>query len=468
MSRSRAEAIAALSKEGQKEFYAALSEAEAAALVDMWEFWARPEQMEPGSPGAAEARTDWSTWLVLSGRGFGKTRTGSEFVRRNVCGDTPLTGGGYGMVAVVAETASDARHVVVEGPAGILACHPKAFRPKYEPSIRRLTWPNGAVAQTYNATEPDQLRGPQHDLAFCDELAKWKYGKETWDMLQFGLRLGTLPKAMVATTPRPIPLLKEILKDPGTVVTRGSTFENRAHLAPSFLDKVVRKYEGTRLGRQELNAEILDDIPGALWTRASIDDHRIQDEDGLPDMERIVVGVDPAITVDPESGAETGIVTCGLGVDGRGYVFDDLSGFMSPDGWARKAVSAIDMRDGDAVVAEINQGGDMVERTLRSARASLKVIKVRAARGKVTRAEPIAALYEQGRVSHVGIHAALEDQMMLFTPEGITGDGSADRVDALVWALTALFNRIVRSTGRKKKIDIQGIGSYDPHSMGVR
>lgn len=228
-----------------------------------WEFWARPNQLIP--------KGDWLTWLLLAGRGFGKTRSAAEAVRALVCGATPLTAGKHARIALVAETAADARDVMVEGESGLLAVHPQEFRPLYEPSKRRLTWPNGALATLYNAVEPDQLRGPQHSLAWCDELAKWRYAQETWDMLQFGLRLGARPQAIIATTPRPIPVLKQIIRQPGTVITRGTTFENRSNLAESFLSQVVSRYEGTRLGRQELSAEILDDIPGALWTRAVID-----------------------------------------------------------------------------------------------------------------------------------------------------------------------------------------------------
>jgi phage terminase large subunit-like protein len=249
----------------------------------------RPNQLIP--------KGDWLTWLLLAGRGFGKTRSAAEAVRALVCGATPLTAGKHARIALVAETAADARDVMVEGESGLLAVHPQEFRPLYEPSKRRLTWPNGALATLYNAVEPDQLRGPQHSLAWCDELAKWRYAQETWDMLQFGLRLGARPQAIIATTPRPIPVLKQIIRQPGTVITRGTTFENRSNLAESFLSQVVSRYEGTRLGRQELSAEILDDIPGALWTRAVIDRARAPRE--LPQMSRVVVAIDPSGTRGP-------------------------------------------------------------------------------------------------------------------------------------------------------------------------
>ena len=404
-----------------------------------WRIWARPEQRAPVG--------DWHIWLILAGRGAGKTRCGAEWVRECVCGPTPLGGGAYKRIALVAETAADARDVIVEGPGGLLAVHPSDFRPKFEQSKRRLTWPNGAVAILYNATEPDQLRGPQHDAAWCDELAKWRYAQETWDMLQFGLRLGERPRQVITTTPRPIPLIRDFLalEGHGVAVTRGRTYDNRANLAASFFKTIIKRYEGTRLGRQELNAEILDDIPGALWTRAMLDGTRVASV-ALPQMQRVVIGVDPAAKASAcgDRTSETGIVVASLGEDGRGYVLDDLSCRLSPAGWARKVAAAFDRYSADAIVVEINQGGAMVETVLRAERPGLPLRQVRASRGKTVRAEPIAALYEQGRVSHAGAFAALEDQMVLFTPFGIEGDGAADRVDALVWALSDLFPRMVK------------------------
>jgi predicted phage terminase large subunit-like protein len=405
-----------------------------------WEFWARPEQRTPD--GA------WESWLFLGGRGAGKTRAAAEWVRARATGSTPLARGSHARFALVAETAADARDVMVEGESGILSVHPRDFRPLYEPSKRRLTWPNGAVGTLFNATEPDQLRGPQHDAAWCDELAKWRYAQQTWDMLQFGLRLGDDPRQVITTTPRPIPVLKELLtrEGKGVAVTRASTYDNRANLAAKFFEQIVKRYEGTRLGRQELMAEILDDIPGSLWTRATIEAHRLPPDHTPPKMQRVILGVDPAAKASAEADrtSETGIVVAGLGEDGRGYVLDDLSCRLSPMGWARKAIAAFDRYEADAIVAEINQGGAMVESVLRAERAGLPLRQVRASRGKATRAEPIAALYEQGRVSHVGAFPALEDQMVLFTPFGIEGDGAADRVDALVWALADLFPRMVQ------------------------
>lgn len=436
---SPAQLLASLPSAERAAHLASLSEQTKAELLHHWPFWARPNQLAPSG--------EWLTWVILAGRGFGKTRCGSEWVRSMVCGSTPLAKGQAHRVALVAETAADGRDVMVEGDSGILGVHPKAFRPTYQPSMRRLTWPNGAVATLFNATEPDQLRGPQHDLAWCDELAKWRYAQETWDMLQFGLRLGENPKQLITTTPRPIVLLKKIMSDPRTTVTRGSTYENADNLAKPFMENIKAKYEGTRLGRQELDAEVLDDVPGSLWTREGIDKTRRKRGDKLPDMQRVVVAIDPAgksqETAISEGTAETGIVVAGLGVDGRGYVLDDQTCTLSPNGWARRAVAAFDLYSADAIVVETNQGGDMVKMAVKSVRDTVPVVEVHASRGKVTRAEPIAALYEQGKISHVGTFAELEDQQVLFTPLGIAGETTGDRVDALVWALSQLFPSII-------------------------
>lgn len=446
-----------LSPEEREAWLNSLSPEELDHLNHDWQFWARPEQVAPAG--------DWFTWLVLAGRGFGKTRTAAEWVRSIVCGETPLAAGSHCRIALVAETAADARDVIVEGESGLLACHPKDWRPNYEPSKRRLTWPNGAVATTFSGDEPDQLRGPQFDAAVVDELAKYKYAQDAWDMLQFGLRLGDNPRQIVTTTPRPIPVLRQLLADPKTVVTRGSTFDNEANLAPQFLEQIRVRYEGTRLGRQELSAELLDDVPGALWTRKGLDEYRIK-KDALPDMQRIVVGIDPATKKPnealPEDGAETGIIVAGLGIDGRGYVLDDLSCRLSPNGWARRAISGYDLYSADRVVAEINQGGAMVEAVIKSERKSVPVKTVHASRGKVTRAEPIAALYEQGRISHLGTHAELEDQMVLFTPNGIVGETTADRTDALVWAFTELFPGLIRKA-EPAKVRHENMAGHDAH-----
>jgi phage terminase large subunit-like protein len=453
--------LASLPEQDRAKLLAGLTEAQAEELLWDWRAWARPNQIAPEG--------EWLTWLVLAGRGFGKTRCGSEWIRQVACGSTPLSAGSHRRIALVAETAADARDVLVEGESGILAVHPRDFRPMYEPSKRRLTWPNGASASLFNATEPDQLRGPQHDAALCDELAKWRYAQETWDMLQFGLRLGDNPKQVVTTTPRPIPVLKEIMAAPTTVVTRGTTTDNRLNLAPSFIKTIVDKYQGTRLGRQELSAEILDDVPDALWTRAGLDRDR-RKADKVPPLKRVVVAVDPAAKKNemPEDGAATGIVVAGLGEDNRGYVLEDATCRESPNGWARMAVACFDRFEGDCVVGEVNNGGEMVEATIRAVRPTAPFHEVTASRGKWTRAEPIAALYEQGRISHVGTFASLEDEMVNFGPNGMVGGVSPDRVDALVWALTELFPAMTKKVPKQGKVIHEGASKYNAHAGAYR
>ena len=414
-----------------------------AALRYHWPFWARPNQLEP--------EVQWSVWMMLAGRGFGKTRAGAEWVRAAACGATPLAAGKHHRFAIVAETSADARDVLVEGDSGILSVHHPDFRPNYEPSKRRLTWPNGAVGTLYNATEPDQLRGPQHDAAWCDELAKWQYVRETWDQLQFGMRLGEHPQQVITTTPRPIPLIKEIMAMPTTQVTRGTTMDNAANLAPSFMQQIVERYQGTRLGRQELNAEILDDVPGALWTRAMLDAQRKPE---APEMVRVVVGVDPSGTSGNDEGDDIGIVIAGRGVDGRGYVLADFTCQMSPDGWARRSIDAYHLHKADRIVAERNFGGAMVEAVIRSADRAVAYKEVTASRGKVARAEPVSALFEQGRVSIVGSLPELEDELCLMTANGFMGDGSPNRVDALVWALTEVMLSWQAPAGRESSYSI--------------
>ncbi len=387
-----------------------------------WPLRARVSQLPPDG--------DWRIWLLLAGRGFGKTRTGAEFVRARVGARTARR------IALVAPTASDARDVMIEGESGLLAISPLGDRPHYEPSKRRLTWPNGAVATTYSADEPERLRGPQHDFAWCDELAAWRY-PEAWDMLMFGLRLGDDPRAVVTTTPRPTKLIKALLADPKVVVTRGSTAENRENLAPAFLNEIVRRYEGTRLGRQELDAEILEDVPGAMWSHAIIDGTRVT---SAPELARIVIAIDPAAG-SGEHSDETGIVVAGKDAAGHGYVLADLSGRYAPTEWAKAAIAAYRAHDADRVVAEVNNGGEMVEATVRMIDPNVSFTAVHAARGKVARAEPVAALYEQGRVHHLGAFPALEDQMCGFAHDfdRAAAGYSPDRVDALVWALSELL-----------------------------
>lgn len=443
---SPAQIFSALSEEEQEEFLARLSNKAKAALKYDWNFWARPNQLEPEG--------DWTTWLILSGRGFGKTRTGAETIRKWVCGETPLSRGKCSRIALVGETSADTRDVMVLD--GLLKCHPKDFRPTYIKTNRVVEWPNGAVAHLYNATEPDQLRGPQHDGAWVDELAKFQYARETWDQLQFGLRLGDHPRQIVTTTPRPIKIIRQLINDDSCFVTNGSTLDNSANLADNFLRQIEEKYGGTRLGRQEIEGEILEDMPGALWNREMLDGGRRPE---APDLERIIVAVDPAAT-SGEDADETGIVAVGMARDKdgcqRGYVLADRSLRGTPDEWAAAAVKLYHELDADRIVAEKNQGGEMVEAVLRAKDRNVPITLVTATRGKRVRAEPIAALYEQGRIHHVAKLDKLEDQMCLFTTDGLreTGD-SPDRVDALVWGFTELFQKL---TGRRIRKTDEGMG----------
>jgi phage terminase large subunit-like protein len=409
---SPASQLALLPPDAREAFFAECTPEELAALEYDWTgFWARPNQLPP--PG------QWKVWLILAGRGFGKSRTGAEQV-------LAWAKTSKRRIALVAETAADARDVMVEGESGILACAPPWCQPKYEPSKRRLTWPNGTLATTYSGDAPEQLRGPQHHYAWCDEVAKWKYVGESWDNLELGLRLGEHPQIVATTTPRPIPLLRQLLADPGTVVTRGSTYENTVNLAATFKARILSRYEGTRLGRQELHAEILEDTPGALWTRQLLETTRVR---VVPALKRILLGLDP--------GGDAGIVAVGLGEDGHGYVLDDLSMSGSPAAWAGQAIAGYHKLQANAIIAERNHGGEMVETTLHTQDPTAAVQTVWASQGKYARAEPVSALYEQHKVHHVGMFGALEDELTNWVPGA--GMPSPNRLDALVWAVTALM-----------------------------
>lgn len=400
----------------------------AEALLCDWPLWARPEQLPP--------KGDWTTWLILGGRGAGKTRAGSEWVRGMALGLAPFATKACERIALVGETLADAREVMVEGVSGLLSVGSRRDRPDWQPSRRRLEWPNGAVAQLFAASDPESLRGPQFACAWSDELAKWPNADATWDMLQFALRLGERPRQMVTTTPRPVPLLKRLLADQRTALTKMATTDNATNLASGFFDAVVDRYQGTRLGRQELDGELIEDRDDALWKREAIDAARVTE---APEMERIVVAVDPPATSGAKSAA-CGIVAVGLGADGHAYVLADETVHQAPPKvWADKAVALYHLLEADRLVAEVNQGGEMVTTIVREADPTVPVVPVRASRGKWVRAEPAALLYAQGRVHHAGVFPSLEDQMCNFAPAGTSDGVSPDRIDALVWALTVLM-----------------------------
>ncbi|MCP5039093.1 MAG: DNA-packaging protein [Rhodobacteraceae bacterium] len=403
------------------------------ALPYLFEFWAMEHQLPPDG--------NWRSWVILGGRGAGKTRAGAEWVRSEVEGASPLDPGRSKRVALVGETMDQVREVMIFGESGILACSPPDRKPKWEASRKRLLWPNGAVAQVFSAHEPESLRGPQFDAAWVDELAKWKKAEDTWDMLQFGLRLGENPRQVITTTPRNVDVLKKILANSSTVSTHAPTEANRAYLAKSFLEEVRTRYAGTRLGRQELDGVLLEDAEGALWTSSALEAARL---DVAPELGRIVVAVDPPVTGHKGSD-ECGIVVVGATTDGapgtwRAVVLEDATiAAASPSEWAQAALDAMVRHGADRLVAEVNQGGDMVESVIRQIDPLVPFKAVRAAKGKVARAEPVAALYEQGRVSHLRDLGQLEEQMCRITTQGYEGKGSPDRVDALVWALFDLM-----------------------------
>lgn len=423
-----------LNETDRADFLGDLGRSDAQALLYDWTIWARPDQIPPDS--------GWFVWMLLGGRGVGKTRTGSEFVRQEV-GETtdPAI-----RVALIGETAADVRDVIVEGDSGILACSPPDNMPLYEPSKRRLTWPNGSVGTCYSGDKPGQLRGPQHHLAWVDELAKMRYPQETFDMLEYGLRLGSKPRVIVTTTPKPIPIIRRLRDDPGCHLTHSITYDNLANLSDKFIRRIIQQHEGTRLARQELYAEILEDMPGALWHHTNLEEFRVFEH---PPLLRIVVAIDPqANDMDMESGtydaeaglSETGIVVAGLGEDRHVYVLADGSGYHSPDNWAKRLMKLYRVWKADCIVAEVNHGGAMVSSLIRTKDDRFNIKEVRASRGKYRRAEPVAALYEQGRCHHVGTFGDLEDQLCTFDPIDEEAKRThPDRLDALVWAVHDLL-----------------------------
>ena len=425
--------LASATPEQVDDFLGGLDDNALLSLPWLFEFWALQHQLPPD--GA------WKTWVIMGGRGAGKTRAGAEWVRAEVEGAGPLDAGRSKRVALVGETVDQVREVMVFGESGILACSPPDRRPDWEAGRRRLIWPNGAVAQVFSAFDPSSLRGPQFDAAWVDELAKWPKAEATWDMLQFALRLGEHPRQVVTTTPQNVEVLKRIMQNPSTVMTHAPTDANRAYLAASFLEEVQSRYAGTRLGQQELQGVLLDDIDGAMWSSLRLEAARI---DAVPVLGRVVVAVDPPVTGHKGSD-ECGIVVVGAITEGppqnwRAVVLEDASvQGASPDEWARAALAAMDRHGADRLVVEVNQGGDMVQSVIRGIDPLVAIRSVRATRGKMLRAEPVAALYEQGRVTHVRGLARLEAQMCQMTVTGYQGKGSPDRLDALVWALTELI-----------------------------
>ena len=432
MRKSKAAWLASLSEAERAAFLDSLSENALAALPWLWPLWAAPDHQLP-------PREDWRIWVILGGRGAGKTRAGAEWLRARVEGASPLAPGAARRVCLIGETIEQVRAVMVEGESGLLACAPPDRRPEFRPSLNRLIWPNGAEATIASAANPEALRGPQFDAAWADELAKWKQAREAWDMLQFCLRLGSDPRQIVTTTPRDTAVLREVLALPGTVSTHAPTAANRANLAPGFVEALEARHGGTALGRQELGGELLGAVEGALWTRDMIETARVAE---APPLARVVVAIDPPVTGGARSD-ECGLVVAGISEEDDAdvrhvYILADRSApGQSPRDWAGAAAEAYRAFAADRVVAEVNQGGDLVESVLRQTAPDLSYRAVRAHRGKRLRAEPVAALYEQGRVHHVGAFPALEDQMCRYTGTG-RGEASPDRLDALVWALTDL------------------------------
>jgi phage terminase large subunit-like protein len=418
---SNAQKLCSLTPVRRQAIIESLSDQDLIDLKYSFEFWSRPSQRPP--------LWAWSNWLIMAGRGYGKTYVGANITRMWA------ESGKVERIRLIGADAGDCRDVMVEGPSGIMAMSRPDFMPVYEPSKKRITWPNGCKANLFSAEDPDELRGPEHEKAWADEPIKWQYPLETWDQHSFGLRIGT-PQSIITTTPRPIKLIKDFILDENkaTAITRGSTYENRANLANSFFTSIIKKYEGTHLGQQELLGLMISEVPGALWNRQIIEDSRVKESD---EMIKVVVAVDPAATSRKTSN-KTGIIGCGLGEDRHGYILKDKSIVGKPIVWGKAVCDLFHELQADIVIAEGNQGGEMVQTVINGIDANIPVKLVWASRGKHVRAEPISLKYQQGKVHHVGYFPALEDQMCQHTPE--TRE-SPDEMDAMVHGMTNLFHR---------------------------
>ena len=430
---SQAELLARLSIDKQNDFFGSLTAEETELLLTDWKFWARPKQRLPEG--------NWGTWLIMAGRGFGKTRTGAETIRI-------WQENGFSNFALIGQTKADVRDVMLLGESGLISISPKHNKPVYIASRRVVEWPNGAKAHLYSADEPEQLRGPQHEKGWIDEPVKYSQLRELLDMYEFGLRIGSNPQSVVTTTPKPLVELKEMVNDPDTVITTGSSFENLSNLSERFIKRVIKRYEGTRLGRQELYAELFSDVVGALWTYDSIHRNRVRE---APDLVRVVTAIDPATTANKRSD-ETGIITAGLDAAGHIYVISDASLKAKADVWAATAVREYNANLSDLLIGEANNGGDLIEIVIGIYSKTVNYLKVHAARGKHTRAEPVAALYEKGLVHHVGSIIALEKLETEMT-EWVPGEESPNRMDALVWAISALVFDDTGEPGELKALE---------------
>lgn len=424
---SRAEYLASLPESERAEILSKLSDEQAYALLHDWYFWARPEQLPPKQWG----KDGCFVWSLRMGRGAGKTRTGSELFIRAV------RFGGYKYPNLAGATAEDVREIMIEGESGILACAPEDYMPEFIPSLKKLIWPNKVETHIYYGSEPNKARGPQSDYLWCDELSKWQFAEETFDNLLMGLRLGPKPLCMVTSTPKPTKFLMDLEKRQDkqgrscTVVTRGRTQDNYKNLSPVFISTIISKYEGTRLGRQELDGEYLNDNPEALWKRSDIDNNRVRQ---IPQLSYVVVGIDPAVT-SKEGSDDTGIIVAGKGTDGHGYILGDYTVHDTPRKWAEAAITAYNKHEANTIIGETNNGGDLVEMNIKAVNSSIPFQSVHSSRGKATRAKPISALYEKNVIHHFGTFSELENQLCEWVPGA---EKSPDRLDALVFALTSL------------------------------